>query len=583
MVATMGKIGSVAAHEGVAVPAEPITEHVPRTAPAQCAIAVALPDHTVVYPLPRRGQVTIGRAASADLSVDHRALSRRHAVLHVDGEIAIEDAGSTNGTTVYGRTLAPGERCPLSVGDAVGLGSITMMVFAWHGGPIDGGSALWSTAAFTARLDYECARAQRVSSPLAVLSLRLRGESRVDLEPVLLAVLGDCQPISVTADAYAVLLVGADAEEPVTAGLVDRLVDRVRAASPGADLEVGAARYPADGRSPSELLACARHLGAGVVRHLGAARPIVVAEPSMIRLHLLAERAASSTASVLLLGETGAGKEILAETIHRASSRRDQPLLRLNCAALSEPLLESELFGHERGSFSGAVQAKPGLLETADGGTVFLDEVGELPLPLQAKLLRVLEDGEVLRVGGLKSRRIDVRFIAATNRNLQEASRVGAFRSDLYYRLNGISLVIPPLRERRTEIAALAARFVDDLARRQDQHPPRLSIDAVAALEAYTWPGNVRELRNVIQRALIVCGNRREIGRDHLGLDEETAQHEPPPALLVADDERTRIAEALRRCAGNQSRAAKLLGVSRSTLIRRMLEYGLRDREWFAT
>jgi len=570
----------------VSAPSFNTTKAFPAAA-AQRALAVAVNDRAIVYPLPRRGQVTIGRASGADLSIDHHSLSREHAVLHVDRELAIEDAGSTNGTAVHGRALKPGERCPLRVGDAISLGPIAMVVFAWEGDPVDEDSALWGATAFTARLDYECARAQLASSPLAVLSLRLPGAAPGELEAALVAAFGEGRPITASGDAGAAILVGADAEDTVTAELVERLLARGRSRSASrAAVEVGVARYPGDGRSPAALLAGARHLGAGLARHADAERPIVVAEPSMIRLHRLAERAATSTASVLLLGETGAGKEILAETIHRASPRRGQALLRLNCAALSEPLLESELFGHERGSFSGAVQAKPGLLEIADGGTVFLDEIGELPLPLQAKLLRVLEDGEVMRVGGLRSRRVDLRFIAATHRNLQEASQVGAFRSDLYYRLNGISLVIPPLRERRSEIAALAACFVDDLAQRHGRCPPRLSTDAVAALEAHPWPGNVRELRNVIQRALFVCGDGREIGRDHLGLDERVASLDGAPAPApapTAGDERARIAAALRRCAGNQSRAAKLLGVSRSTLIRRMLEYGLRDREWFAT
>ncbi|WP_394827360.1 sigma-54 interaction domain-containing protein [Pendulispora albinea] len=321
---------------------------------------------------------------------------------------------------------------------------------------------------------------------------------------------------------------------------------------------------------------------------------VVILEPSMIQIHQLARRVAASDISVLLLGETGSGKEILAETIHRHSARRDKPMLRLNCAAISESLLESELFGHEKGSFSGAAQAKSGLLEMVNGGTVFLDEVGEMPLSLQAKLLRVIEDRKVTRVGGLKPRDINVRFVTATNRNLAAEVARGAFRADLYYRFNGISLELPPLRERLSEIEPLVLMFLNRTAKQIGRKPPTLSPEVRAMLRRHPWPGNIRELRNLAERALVVCGDGEMITVEHLPVGEMaraacafarasdpllsmSASTIPPPLGDAGPgrSERQRITDALQQCAGNQSSAAKMLGISRTTLVSRLIEYNL--------
>jgi len=308
---------------------------------------------------------------------------------------------------------------------------------------------------------------------------------------------------------------------------------------------------------------------------------IVVEDAAMQRLHRLGELVAKSTISVILLGETGVGKEVLAETIHRKSPRARGPFVRLNCAALPDNLLESELFGYERGAFTGAVAAKPGLLEAAHGGTVFLDEVGELPLPTQAKLLRVLESGEVTRVGSLKPRPIDVRFLSATNRDLEGLVSSGAFRQDLYYRLNGISIQVPPLRERKTEIRALARTFLRDACRKAGRPELSMSAEALARLASHTWPGNVRELRNVLDRAAILCPSDT-LEAEHILLgttgspSRETAATAPSRADgQAAGGERQRIIDALDKCGGNQKEAAKVLGISRRTLVYRLDEYGL--------
>jgi len=272
-----------------------------------------------------------------------------------------------------------------------------------------------------------------------------------------------------------------------------------------------------------------------------------------------------------LLGETGVGKEILAETIHRRSTRAAKPFVRLNCAALTETLLESELFGHEKGAFTGAIATKPGLFEVADGGVVFLDEVGELKMSTQVKLLRVLDERKVLRVGDVTPRAIDVRVVAATNRDLEADVRAGSFRLDLLYRLNAMSIVIPPLRERVAEIEPLARAFLTRIATKLERPAPRLSPAARALLESYSWPGNVRELRNVIERAMVLCTGP-EIAPDDLPEDKMratfTARVRPAPTDPPLDgDERARIIAALDACAGNQTEAAKMLGVSRRTLI----------------
>jgi DNA-binding NtrC family response regulator len=354
-------------------------------------------------------------------------------------------------------------------------------------------------------------------------------------------------------------------------------------------------------RAGVALLAVQPRSAAPALRASSSAGPEVLLDPEMKRVYEAAMRAAASDISVLITGETGSGKEILAESIHRGSNRRERPFLRLNCASLSETLLESELFGHERGAFTGANQTKPGLLESTDGGTVFLDEIGEMPLSVQAKLLRVLEERSILRLGATKPRRIDVRFIWATNRNLRAEARAGRFRNDLYYRVAGAQFAIPPLRARASEIEPLARLFLARACRRSGRPVPQLSEGAVSALHRYSWPGNVRELRNVIEWACLACEggpiSEHHVPQEHqeaavaeLSFDQEATRVFPmrrasaadanqiveaaaasePGAASSDDVERMRVLQALEQCAGNQTRAAKVLGVSRRTLINRL-------------
>jgi DNA-binding NtrC family response regulator len=295
---------------------------------------------------------------------------------------------------------------------------------------------------------------------------------------------------------------------------------------------------------------------------------VVATSPAMRRVYWLAEQFAQGTISILILGETGVGKEILAEYIHRASPRQAGPFVRVNCASLRGEQLESELFGHD----TGAVASKPGRIEQANGGTLFLDEVGEMPADVQARLLRFLEDRRVSRVGATDVREVDVRVIAATNRDLAADVASGRFRNDLYFRLDGVALAIPPLRHRRKEIAPLARHFARAHAHTLGRPTPELDASALAALEELPLAGNARELRNLIERALLLCEPGAPLRAEHLMLD---GQPVPGPSSTPGDDEARRIVQALEACAGNQTRAAELLGMTRRALIVRLERYGL--------
>ncbi|MFA5516162.1 MAG: sigma-54 dependent transcriptional regulator [Desulfuromonadales bacterium] len=291
----------------------------------------------------------------------------------------------------------------------------------------------------------------------------------------------------------------------------------------------------------------------------------------------LAQRVGESEVNILLLGESGTGKELVAEAIHAASSRAGKRMLAINCGALAETLLESQLFGHLRGAFTGAAQTQKGILEAADGGTLFLDEVGDLSPALQVKLLRVLQEGEFLPVGATLPRRVKVRFIAATNKDLEAEVAAGNFRQDLYYRLNVFSLQLPPLRERPEDIQPLASHFLALAAKRSGKPLRGIAPAALAALRDYPWPGNVRELQNIIERGAILAGGEMLEVED---LPRKLIQPAPIPekageAVTLRDAERLQVLRMLRRTGWNKSRAARLLDIARPTLDRKIVEYGL--------
>ena len=316
-----------------------------------------------------------------------------------------------------------------------------------------------------------------------------------------------------------------------------------------------------------------------------AVKAIIGEEEAWRRVVERAEAVASSTATVLILGESGTGKEVVARYIHQRSDRRHGPFVALNCAALPDGLLESELFGHEKGAFTGAVSMKKGKFELAHGGTLLLDEIGEIPLHLQAKLLRVLQEEEVDRLGGKTPIKFDVHVIATTNRNLKEAVEKGEFRQDLFYRLNVIPLRLPPLRERRRDIFLLADHFIRRYSGRYGKPVKELSAAARERFLAYEWPGNVRELENMIERAVLLSGGDRLEPWD-LWDGEDCA---PPPAAAAAEApsfvdgngkmmplreaERQMILQALRKTDNNRTHAAKMLGISVRTLRNKLHEY----------
>jgi two-component system NtrC family response regulator len=309
---------------------------------------------------------------------------------------------------------------------------------------------------------------------------------------------------------------------------------------------------------------------------------------AMREVYDLVATVASSSALVLLTGPTGTGKELIAHAIHYRSARRDAPFVRVNCAALPEGLMESELFGHEKGAFTGAIRQHFGKFEQADGGTILLDEIGEVPLATQVKLLRVLESGELQRVGGTQTIKVDVRVIAATNRELRREVKEGHFREDLFYRLNVFHIPMPPLVERRDDIPLLAQHFVDKYAERHKKAAKRLASDALQALVGYHWPGNVRELEHVIERAVIVATGE-EIAHVRLPeLDPDEAREAAERGMLPAGatlgavldhTERRLIIEALKIEKGVQARAARRLGISKSNLNYRINKLGISVRD----
>jgi len=313
-----------------------------------------------------------------------------------------------------------------------------------------------------------------------------------------------------------------------------------------------------------------------LVERTQPANEMVGSSPAMQEVFRLIGRAGPSDKAILIQGESGTGKELVARALHVHSNRADKPMVIINCAALPETLLESELFGHEKGSFTGAVAAKPGLFEVADGGTLFIDEIGELPGSLQAKLLRVLEDGSLRRIGSLQERRVNVRLLAATNRNLAKEVEANRFREDLYYRINVMSMELPPLRERQGDIPLLVAHFL--------RPGWEIETEAVEALERYRWPGNVRQLINALERAKILCDNgtirAKDLPREVIHVSTSTQDDSD---VLTTDDlaaiQRSKVVEVLRREAGNKSKAARALGIDRRKLYRLLEKYAIADAE----
>jgi DNA-binding NtrC family response regulator len=360
----------------------------------------------------------------------------------------------------------------------------------------------------------------------------------------------------------------ANAVEAMKLGAYDYLTKPTRIE----ELDVVVRKAAEKGQLLRENVALRSHLPGGQP-HAG----ILTRSPRMQAILELIARVAPTDSSVLILGESGTGKELVAQAVHDRSQRAGRPFVPIHCGALPREVLESELFGHEKGAFTGAATAKAGLIELADGGTLLLDEIGEMEPESQVKLLRVLESGTFFRVGGTRPRRVDVRVVVATNRDLGEAMREGKFRQDLYYRINTIVIPLPPLRERREDIALLARHFVEASAA---YGVKRLGAAAQAALEAYAWPGNVRELLHAVERAVILSRGEEIQPGD---LPPEIAGSAPAPSAgtgSLEDVERRHIVATLRQVGGHRGKAAALLAIDPKTLYRKILGYGIKPDEF---
>ena len=321
---------------------------------------------------------------------------------------------------------------------------------------------------------------------------------------------------------------------------------------------------------------------------------IIGRSEQMMRIYEMISKVAASPSTVLITGESGTGKELIARALHQHSLRKDKPYIAINCAAIPQSLMESELFGYEKGAFTGATTSKAGRFELADTGTLFLDEIGEIPLEMQVKLLRALQYGEIERVGGVQTNRVDVRLVCATNRDLQERIREGAFREDLFYRLNVVPIRLPPLRERLSDIPLLVSHFLERFNQRLSKSVAEITPEALAALQEYHWPGNIRELENVVERTVLFANGTRITLQE---LPEEILQRQGnpdiyiPPAISYNTSmslpqmwkkqkerlEREMISRALEQTQGNVTKAAEKLGISRKSMQKKMKDLGLRE------
>jgi two-component system response regulator AtoC len=544
-----------------------------RPAGGGLSLLVFTGDSVSTHPLPATGEVSIGRGEGVDIRIDDRSLSRKHAVLEVGPRIKVRDAGSSNGTRVRDRAVLGGEAVEASPGDVIEIGTVVLVIQRRQAA--SRARRLWTHAAFEARLEETC---RGGSFALLRLHAPSMATAPATVAAAIASELGAQDTLAAFAPGeYEVLLAGAS---EARAG--QRAEDfEARLEEAGVEASSGLACFPRDGRDPDALLAAAaRSLWSE--RALPAPADRVVGDPAMVELYRLVDRLAKGEIGVVLVGETGVGKEVIAEALHQRSPRRDGPYLRINCAAVAESLFESELFGHEKGAFTGATESRLGLLEAAKGGSLFLDEIAELSPALQTKLLRALEEKAVRRVGATATRPIDVRFLFATNRNLELEVEAGRFRQDLFFRL-GVVVQVPPLRERPAEIEPLARSFAARESARMGRARMDLAEAALARLRQYSWPGNIRELRNVMERAVLLSDGPA-IGPEHLPVEKLSAPVVPiafaptvpsAPAGSEADAERQRIQGALQRAGGNQTEAAKSLGISRRTLLYRLDSLGL--------
>jgi two-component system response regulator HydG len=522
-----------------------------------------------------RERMVLGRGEKSDVVLPDPEVSRQHAALVFDGEQCTLEDLSGKGTLVAGTSMRQGV---LADGSDIALGQ-WRAVFRLHGsGQAEGPTELDSRTEVQPREAASTSRRQpaqlRIKQGSNETVYKLGGDSfTVGKDAACDFVVQDpfisSRHLKVTREEESFHVMDTNSTNGTWMGPVRIFEVQVRLP---ATLRLG----------ETEL----------VLEPVTAARKelsfhgLIGADPAMRQLTELIERVAPSSAAVTILGESGTGKELVAHALHACSQRADKSFIPVNCAAISKELIESELFGHEKGAFTGAINGRKGAFEEADAGTLFLDEIGELPLDLQAKLLRALESGEIKRVGAGRPIHVDVRVVAATNRELMAAVREGRFREDLYYRLCVVPLHLPPLRSRRGDILGLAEHFLRLYSPRGQTI--RLSAASVERLQQHVWPGNIRELRNVVHRALLLRKGAH-IEPSDISFDQEVNREtgvsvpDLPPGMtldqMMLKLERQIVEAALRRCNNNRERVARELGVARSTLFKRLKEWGLTRQE----
>jgi DNA-binding NtrC family response regulator/pSer/pThr/pTyr-binding forkhead associated (FHA) protein len=553
-----------------------------------------------LFPLPASGDVIIGRSESADLRIDDALVSRQHARLGLEGDIVtITDLGSQKGTFLNEVRLT-GTRV-LQPNDVITI-SKTTLIFHSMSSTAPSAAAL-DMPTFRRRLEDEVDRTVSDDRRFSVLCIAGAGTSeRPAIQRAVAAQLRRVDAAAWSNDGLLYVLLaeaGVDEARAIATRIGNKL-DRTM-------LRIGHVTCPTDAYAADALLAGAYKAAMSVrIGEIGGTHAVqtltigtqrvIVADPTVVRLYALIERLAPVNIPVLITGETGCGKELVATAIHTRSHRASRPLISLNCAALQEMLVESELFGHEKGAFSGAIATKAGLIEAAHGSTLFLDEIGELAPGIQAKLLRVLESRRVTRVGDVREREVDVRIVAATNRDLEADVVAGRFRRDLFFRLSAATLDLPPLRERTAELPLLAAAFLDDACAHNGRSRMRISDAAMAVLLAHSWPGNIRELKNLMHYVAAAHPSELLLAEhvtERLGRIRSTTTSPPPtrveptevPASTtqrfrpIADELReleiARIREALEATAGNQTRAAALIAMPVRTFFEKAKQYGL--------
>jgi DNA-binding NtrC family response regulator len=561
---------------------------------ASAYLLVLQDDSSSIFHLPRSGEVVIGRAADAELRVQHSSVSRRHATLRIDASgMRVADLGSHNGTRVNNEPI-DGARM-LASGDVIAIGDVVLVVHFSE--PATVSRQIYDEPGWLRRLAEELERAMTFGRSLAVVAI-------LDATPAALTALADdlrlIDAVGVRDDGQALLLL-PEVDRVQARALVERAQVAANALVP---TRVGLALCPNDAIDSDTLLLAARGAArganpgciveaaeAGTRLELGPRR-VWLADPAIIRVFALLERLAASELPVLITGETGVGKENAAYAVHHWS-KRTGPFIAVNCAAIGpESLIESELYGHDKGAFTGATAAKPGLFESAAGGTIFLDEVGELPLAIQAKLLRTLEAKTVTRLGESRERPIDARVVAATNRSLVDEAATSRFRQDLYFRLSGATVIVPPLRDRRCEIPLLARALLAEACARTQRAPMTFTPEAMQVLLAYPWPGNVRELRNTVEYVMVAAPDDHVEPSDlpeHLGgtasppigllvpqlAAVETKNTFRPLAEELRELERQRMSEALAAAGGVKTRAAQLIDMPIRTFTLRLKQHKL--------